>query len=89
MVREQESRIRAGRVILQAREEADRTESGLAALRGAMLDTFRDIRERTITALGEVEAVIESGAAPDQVVIVDEAAEPAPTEIPQVPRPDL
>jgi hypothetical protein len=70
-----------------------------------MLDTFREIRERTITALGEVEAVIESGATSDRVVIVDEAVElagnespvpatddaapPAPPNLPEVPRPDL
>lgn len=87
----QESRIQAGRVVLQAREEADRTESELATLRGMMLDTFRDIRERTVAALGEVEAVIESGAAsePDRVVIVDEAAEISSAGAPPVPRPDL
>ena len=72
---ERESQIRAGRLIVEAREEADRAESHLGAVRGRMLDTFRDIRERTITALGEVEAVIESGATSDRVVIVDEAVE--------------
>ena len=63
----------------------------LATLRGMMLDTFRDIRERTVAALGEVEAVIESGAAsePDRVVIVDEAAETSSAGAPPVPRPDL
>lgn len=88
---EQESRIRAGRLILEAREEADRTESELTTLRGMMLDTFRDIRQRTYAALGEVEAVIEGGAAPDpdQVVIVDEAAEISSAGAPPVPRPDL
>jgi hypothetical protein len=69
-----------------------------------MLGTFREIRERTITALGEVEAVIESGATSDRLVIVDEAVElagddspppaddaarPAPPKLPEVPRPDL
>src|SRR5918995_935346 len=72
---ERESQIRAGRLIIEAREEADRAESHLAVVRGGMLDTFRDIRERTITALGEVEALIESGATPDRLVIVDEAGE--------------
>jgi cell division septum initiation protein DivIVA len=102
---ERESQIRAGRLIIEAREEADRAESHLGTVRGRMLDTFRDIRERTITALGEVEAVIESGAASDRVVIVDEAVELAgdeppglpaddapglaPANIPKVPRPDL
>ena len=73
-------------VILEAREEADRTESRLAAV-GPMLDTFRDIRERTITALGEVEAVIESGATPDRVVIVDEAVEQCRRESRHPPTP--
>jgi cell division septum initiation protein DivIVA len=102
---ERESQIRAGRLIIEAREEADRAESHLGTVRGRMLDTFRDIRERTITALGEVEAVIESGATHDRLVIVDEAVELAgdepagpaadddaglaPANIPKVPRPDL
>jgi cell division septum initiation protein DivIVA len=102
---ERESQIRAGRLIIEAREEADRAESHLGSVRGRMLDTFRDIRERTITALGEVEAVIESEATSDRVVIVDEAVELArdepsapaaddaagvtPANIPKVPRPDL
>ena len=79
---ERESQIRAGRLIIDAREEADRAESHLARVRGGVLDTFRDIRERTITALGEVEALIESGATPDRVVIVDEAVELAVDEAP-------
>ena len=99
---ERESQIRAGRLIIEAREEADRAESHLGTVRGRMLDTFRDIRERTITALGEVEAVIESGATSDRLVIVDEparddaaelasddAAELTPADLPEVPRPDL
>ena len=73
---ENESRIRAGRLILEARQEADQAESYLATLRGTMLDTFRDIRERTRAALGEVEAVIESEATPDRLVIVDDATSP-------------
>jgi DivIVA domain-containing protein len=102
---ERQSQLRAGRVILEAREEADRAESHLASVRGRMLETFGDIRERTITALGEVEAVIQSGATSDRVVIVDEAVELAgddspglaadaaaplgPADLPEVPRPDL
>ena len=99
---EQESQIRAGRRVLEAQEEADRAESRLATVRGRMLETFGDIRERTITALGEVEAVIESGATSDRLVIVDEparddaaelasddAAELTPADLPEVPRPDL
>jgi cell division septum initiation protein DivIVA len=81
---EQESQIRAGRLIKEAREEADRAESHLGTVRGRMLDTFRDVRERTITALGEVEAVIESGATPDRLVILDEVIELAGDEAPEL-----
>jgi cell division septum initiation protein DivIVA len=86
---EEESRSRAGRLIFQARQEADRAESDLAMVRGSMLDTFRDIRERTLAALGEVEAVIETGAPSDRVVIVDEPSELGRVDRPEVPRPDL
>ncbi len=75
---EEESRMRAGRLMLEARQEADQAESHLATLRGTMLDTFRDIRERTRAALGEVEAVIESEATSDRLVIVDDAAGSSP-----------
>jgi cell division septum initiation protein DivIVA len=101
---ERESQLRAGRLMIEAREEADRAESHLGTVRGRMLDTFRDIRERTITALGEVEAVIESGATSDRLVIVDEAVELAgddtpglaaddaarlaPADLPEAPRRD-
>ena len=81
---ERQSQIRAGRLIIEAREEADRAESHLGTVRGRVLDTFRDIRERTITALGEVEAVIESGATSDRVVIVDEVVELAGDEVPKL-----
>jgi cell division septum initiation protein DivIVA len=81
---EQESQIRAGRLIQEAREEADRAESHLGTVRGRMLDTFRDVRERTIIALGEVEAVIESGATADRLVILDEVIELAGDEAPEL-----
>ena len=81
---EQESQIRAGRLIQEAREEADRAESHLGTVRGRMLDTFRDVRERTIIALGEVEAVIESGATADRLVILDEVVELAGDEAPEL-----
>src|SRR4029450_9084356 len=71
---ERESQIRAGRRVLEAQEEADRAESHLATVRGRMLETFGDIRERTITALGEVEAGIESGGTADRVGRGGEAA---------------
>jgi UDP-N-acetylglucosamine 2-epimerase len=54
-----------------------------------MLETFRDIRDRTVTALGEVEAVIEREASSDAVVVVGDADELASADGPPVPRPDL
>lgn len=81
---EQESQIRAERLIKEARLEADRAESHLGTVRGRMLDTFRDVRERTITALGEVEAAIESGATSDRLVILDEVLELAGDEAPEL-----
>jgi len=83
-MQERESKIRAGRLIIEARQEADRAESHLGTVRGRMLDTFRDIRERTITALGELEVVIESGDTSDRVVIVDEAVQLAGDEAPEL-----
>jgi cell division septum initiation protein DivIVA len=84
---QRESRIRAGRLIIAARQESDRTQSDLATLRGTMLDSFRDIRERTLTALSEVEAVIENGATSDRLVVVDDVAEFAP-DLPEASTPD-
>ena len=86
---EQEARIRAARSIYQARQENDRASRDLSALKETMLETFRDIRDRAVMALDEVEAAIEKGAASDPVVIVEDADELASTEVPQVPRPDL
>ena len=87
---EQESRIRAARSMYEARQETYRAEKDLGALRATVLETFRDIRDRTVTALGEVEAVIErEGAASDAVVIVEDADELASADGPPVPRPDL
>jgi hypothetical protein len=87
---EQESRIRAARSMYEARQETYRAEKELGALRATVLETFRDIRDRTVTALGEVEAVIErEGAASDAVVIVEDADELASADGPPVPRPDL
>ena len=89
--KEQEA-LRAARSILEARQENDRASRDLGAMRETMLEMFQDIRDRTVTALGEVEAVIEKGASSDPVVVVGDADEPAPAEVPQVPqvpRPDL
>ena len=83
---EQEARIRAARSIYQARQENDRASRDLSAMRETVLETFRDIRDRTVTALGEVEAVIEREASSDAVVVVDELAS---ADGPPVPRPDL
>jgi cell division septum initiation protein DivIVA len=86
---EQEARIRAARSIYQARQENDRASRDLDAMRETMLETFRDIRDRTVTALGEVEAVIEREASSDAVVVVEDADELASADGPPVPRPDL
>lgn len=86
---EQESRARAARLMYEARQQTDRAEKDLGALRESVLETFRDIRDRTVSALGEVEAVIERKASPEDVVIVDDADGLASVEGPPVPRPDL
>jgi len=86
---EQEARIRAARSIYQARQENDRASRDLSAMRETMLETFRGIRDRAVTALDEVEAAIERGAASDAVVVVEDADELASAEVPQIPRPDL
>jgi len=83
---ERDARIRAARSIYQARQENDRASRDLSAMRETVLETFRDIRDRTVTALGEVEAVIEREASSDAVVVVDELAS---ADGPPVPRPDL
>jgi cell division septum initiation protein DivIVA len=85
---EMESRIRADRIVAEAREEANRAESDLATMRDSTLESFRDIRRRTLSVLGEVQAVIENGE--DRVVVV-EAADELPTPEPprMAPRPDL
>jgi cell division septum initiation protein DivIVA len=82
---EQEARIRAD----QARQEKDRASRDLSAMRETMLETFRGIRDRTVTALGELEAVIEREASSDALVVVEDADELASADGPPVPRPDL
>lgn len=86
---EQEARIRAARSIDEARQENDRASRDLGAMRETMLETFRDVRDRTVTALGEVEAVIKRDASSDAVVVVEDADELASADGPPVPRPDL
>jgi cell division septum initiation protein DivIVA len=86
---EQESRIRAAVLIHEARQETDRASQDLGTLREKVLETFRDIRDRTVTALGEIEAVIERGAAGETVVVVEDADQLASADGPPVPRPDL
>jgi len=85
---EAEAQVLAERIVADARDEANRAESDIAVMRNSTLETFRDIRGRTLTALGELEKVIEAGAMPEDVVIVDEAEELSPFTPPQ-PRPDL
>lgn len=87
--KEQEA-LRAARSVRQARQEIDRASMDLGAMKETILETFRDIRDRTIMALGELDAVIEKWASSeDPVVVVGDADESAPTDGPQVPRPDL
>jgi cell division septum initiation protein DivIVA len=86
---EAKARVMADRVVADAKEEADRAESDVAAMRSSTIETFRDIRSRTLAALGELESVIQHGAMPEPVVVVDDAEEPAPAAPPLVPRPDL
>src|SRR5262245_28153470 len=86
---ELEARIRADRIVAEAREEANRAESDLAAMRDTTLESFRDIRRRTLSVLGEVQAVIENGEASDRVVVIEDAqALPAPQPPNVAPRPD-
>ena len=86
--KEQEA-LRAARSVQEARQEIDRASRDLGAMKETILETFRDIRDRTVMALGEVDAVIEKWASSDAVVVVGDADEPAPADVPQVPRPDL
>ena len=86
---EAEARVLADRIVADAKEEANRAESDIAIMRNSTLESFRDIRSRTLAALGELESVIEHGAMPERVVIVDEADELSPYPPPQMGRPDL
>jgi cell division septum initiation protein DivIVA len=86
---EAESRILADRIVSEAKAEASRAESDVAAMRDKALETFRDIHSRTVAALGELEAVIERGAMPELVVIVDDADEADQYSVPEMPGPDL
>jgi cell division septum initiation protein DivIVA len=86
---EAEARILAQRILREAKEEANRTESDVAAMRNSTLEAFRQIHTRALAALAELESAIESGAMPEPVVVVDEADELAPSAPPQMPRPDL
>jgi len=86
---EAEARILAESIVADAKEDANRAESDIAAMRNSTLETFRDIRSRTLAALGELESVIEHGAMSEPVVIVDDADELSPYAPPQAPRPDL
>lgn len=86
---ERDAQIRAERIVAEAKVEANRAESDIGAMRSSTLETFRDIRRRTLEALGEVEAVIESGGMPGPVVIVEDSDELATNAPTPIPRPDL
>jgi hypothetical protein len=85
--KEQEA-LRAARSVQKARQEIDRASRDLGAMKATILETFRDIRDSTLLALGEVDAVIEKWAS-SAVVVVGDADEPATADVSQVPRPDL
>ena len=85
----QQEALRAARSLLEARQEIDRASRDLGAMKETILETFRDIRDRTVMALGEVEVVIEKWDSSDPVVVVGDADEPAPADVPQPSRPDL
>ena len=81
--------LRAARSVSGARQEIERASRDLGAMKETILETFRDIRDRTVMALGEVDAVIEKFASSDTVVVVGDADEPAPAGVPPAPRPEL
>ena len=83
--KEQEA-LQAARSVLEANDRALRH---LGVMRETTLEMIQDIRDRTVTALGEVEAMIEEGISSDPVVVVGDADEPTLGEVPQVPRSDL
>ena len=83
--KEQEA-LQAARSILEANDSALRH---LGVMRETTLELFRDLSDHTVTALDEVEAMIEKGTSSDPVVVVEEADKPTPAEVPQVPRSDL
>jgi uncharacterized membrane protein YqiK len=74
--KEQEA-LRAARSVQEARQEIDRASMDLGAMKETILETFRDIRDRTVMALGEVDAVLEKWASSGPVVVVGDADEPA------------
>ena len=99
--KEQEA-LRAARSVFEARQEIDRASRDLGVMKETILETFRDIRDRTVMALGKVDAVIEKWASSDRLVVVGDADEPAApvvfvgdadepaaADVSQVPRPDL
>lgn len=89
---EREARMRAGHIMQEARQEFDRARTDLVDLRELTLERFRDLRERAMMALGQLEALIDKEEASDAVVVVNDE-EDSPTDAPiadaPMPRPDL
>ena len=93
---------RATRSVQEAWQEIDRASRDLGAMKETIFEAFRDIRDRTVATLGEVDAVMEKWASSDPVVVVGDADEPATpvvvvwdadepatADVSQVPEPDL
>jgi cell division septum initiation protein DivIVA len=71
-VEEEVARSRAGNLIHNARQEADRIEFSMAALKESTLEEFRGIRDRTLAALGELQIAIDGGASSGDVVVIED-----------------
>lgn len=84
---EREARMRAGHIMQEARQEFDRARTDLVDLRESTLERFRDLRERALMALGQLEALIDKEEASESVVVVNDE-DVAPADAP-MPRPDL
>lgn len=84
---EREARMRAGHIMQEARQEFDRARTDLVDLRESTLERFRDLRERALMALGQLEALIDKEEASESVVVVNDE-DAAPADAP-MPRPDL
>jgi cell division septum initiation protein DivIVA len=65
-----EAKDEADRILARVQAEADRVEARVAELRRTTLAEFRDIRQHGLTALSELQLVIERDFSSDDVVIL-------------------